>query len=210
MSPHSKGATIVAFLWFVAGCESRLMPTFGSDKTPKAEPPPPPVVLRASARPRLKVTKEIIPGASVACMRDCIDGTLSLEASCAAPSPIGGRLKLVDQSSLEWARMWLFTGLADAATKVQLRTSVDLRTGRTDGAVSIGLRRKVCARGVSFVHRQPIDGLPCRCHVDVGATLVMPDELRLAVGSGSSGLRELAEAARVELDADRLELCLIF
>jgi hypothetical protein len=43
------------------------------------------------------------------------------------------------------------------------------------------------------------------CSLDVGATLTLPEELRLATTAGA-GLRELAQAARVGVELDTLEV----
>ena len=79
-----------------------------------------------------------------------------------------------------------------------------------EGDIALGLRRKMSSRGLSLVHRQPIGKVPGggSCHVGAGVTLTVPNELRLALGSGGSGsLQELAETARMEIDAVRLEVC---
>ena len=187
----------------VVGCESRLLPPFtGATAVPSPpSPPPQPLTLKLSARPRLKLRKRL-GDVTVACARDVSGGPLSVEASCPAPSVVGGQLNLAG-STAEWRRMWLLPGLADAATKITLLTHVDLRTGHAHGEVSLGLRRKVTSSGLRLVHRQCIGG---PCHVDIGATLALPNELRITTSGGT--LCEFVDAARVEVDVDQAEICL--
>lgn len=57
-------------------------------------------------------------------------GRCSFEAKCAEPL-LGGTIALSGRS-LRWSRLWLLPGLADAATRVEVCSAVDLRTGKPD------------------------------------------------------------------------------
>ena len=70
----------------------------------------------------------------------------------------GGDLSLSDMSQLQWSKMWVFPGLSDAATRVEARCKLDLKTGQPDLRLKLGLRRRFAQPGMSFVHDIPIDG----------------------------------------------------
>ena len=64
---------------------------------------------------------------------------------------LGGQLSLRDLSTLEWRKTWLFPGIADAATRVEVRSTLDLQTARPDVRLKLGLRRSFASSGMSFV-----------------------------------------------------------
>jgi len=51
---------------------------------------------------------------------------------------LGGSITVTNLSRLEWTKMWLFPGLTDAATRVELRSTFDLSTGRGDAELRYG------------------------------------------------------------------------
>ena len=107
------------------------------------------------------------------------------------------------------AQAWFFPGLTDAATRVELATSVDLQTGRVDARLRLGLRRRFSSKGLSLVHALPLDGSHGRCKLDIGATLSMPEELELT----SDDLRERRNSLRdvkLGIDFDRLDLRIMY
>ena len=117
---------------------------------------------------------------------------------------LGGRVELEGTGQASWRKLWLFPGLSDAATRVEVRSSVNLRTGRAHGEVKLGLRglRPEAKNSLRLVHRER---LRHNLDLDAGATLTLPDELRLA--TSSSDMRQLFDDASVELDLDQLDLC---
>jgi hypothetical protein len=177
-----------------------------------------------SARPRVRVRKQLpeqairvrgreylFQGFVIGCTVESRGA--SLEARLRDPV-LGGQIELCSGSRIEWSKLWLFPGLSDAATRVEVRTGFDLRAGRAQGELKLGLRG-VRKRGLSLVRRVPFArGKPSgdeearvgsgpHCSVDVGATLTLPDELKLGT---EGGLRALSEAAHVEMDIDTLDL----
>ena len=117
-----------------------------------------------------------------------------------------GKLKLTNLRELEWSKLILFPGLFDAATKIELRSSIDLRSGKSMAEAKLGLCRRfrAASTGLGLVHGIPL-GSDSGLGVDVGACLAVPEELRIAT-TGGAGLRELADAAHFHVDIDRLEL----
>jgi hypothetical protein len=109
---------------------------------------------------------------------------------------------LTNLRTLEWRKLVLLPGILDAATKLEMRSTLDLRTWRPTVEAKLGLRRKFASSGLSLIHRVE---LARGCSLDVGATLTLPEELRLATTAGA-GLRELAQAARVGVELDTLEV----
>ena len=89
---------------------------------------------------------------------------------------LGGQLSLRDLSRLEWRKTWLFPGLADAATRVEVRSTLDLRTAQPDVRLKLGLRRSFASSGMSFVQDVPLDGSDGHCKVSVGATLTVREQ----------------------------------
>lgn len=89
---------------------------------------------------------------------------------------LGGQLSLRDLSRLEWRKTWLFPGLADAATRVEVRSTLDLRTAQPDVRLKLGLRRSFASSSMSFVQDVPLDGSDGHCKVSVGATLTVREQ----------------------------------
>jgi len=57
-----------------------------------------------------------------------------------------------------------------------------------------------------MVHSVPLDGEQAHCRLDVGATLTVPDELRLTL-EDVRNRRSALDAAHFGIDLDRLDLC---
>jgi hypothetical protein len=133
-----------------------------------------------------------------------VDGKTHIGAIVQEPL-LGGRMELEGTGKASWRKLWLFPGLSDAATRVEVRSSVDLRTGRAHGEVKLGLRglRHETKNRLRLVHRER---LRHNLDLDARVTLTLPDELRLA--TDSNGMRQLVNDARVELDLDELDLCI--
>jgi hypothetical protein len=195
--------------------QPRLLSAFSghSAKPPLPAFERPRIVRTFSVRPRLRITKRLSKSrGALTCTVD-LDGRAHLDVSVRDPL-LRGQLELDGLAqSVSYSKLWLFPGLSDAATRVELRTGVDLRTGRKHGELRLGLRgvRKVGPNTLSLVHRVPLLaeaqlGVPVRADLDVGATLKLPDELKLGTAAGSR-LRDLAAAAQAEVDLDRLDLC---
>lgn len=166
------------------------------------------VNVQGSASPRLRLRKRIpkVDGAHIGCSVG-LDGVAHFDAALREPW-LKGRVELT-RERVEWRKMWLFPGLVDAATRVELRSALDLRDGHTSSELRLGLRG-IRPRGLSLVHRVPIRNvrvgqLACDCSVDVGATLVVPEELKLGL-SGCTVDNSL-HSTKVDIDFDRLDLC---
>lgn len=126
---------------------------------------------------------------------------------------LGGQLSLRDLSTLEWRKTWLFPGIADAATRVEVRSTLDLQTAQPDVRLKLGLRRSFASSGMSFVQDVPLDGADGHCKVSVGATVTVPDELQLSAADVPAVVRRgraadvpLLNQAYVAVDLDRLDL----
>ena len=91
------------------------------------------------------------------------------------------------------------------SVRVELTSTIDQRTG-ADVQLKLRLRRTaVSGRGLSLVHRVavPTASKNCQPSLDAGATVTVPEQLRLSTRAGDSdSLRELS----VEADVDRLDL----
>ena len=188
---------------FGAFAVPRLLNPFSGHLPPSPPPafPCPRLVPLWRVRPRLRLTKRFQRG-SVTCTCD-IDGNPHLEMRVREPL-LGGHVELDSGSArLVWCKLWLFPGLTDAATRLELRSSLDMRSGRSDSEVRLRLRgvRRDGANGLRLVHRVPMSS---RVSLDAGASLTLPDELRLST-DGSSDLRALA-STQVELLVDQLDL----
>ena len=116
---------------------------------------------------------------------DLLDRTVAGEASW-EDAALGGELSLsasADERLLRYRKTWFFPGLTDAATRVEVTSSLDLHTMRGDAELKVGLRRKFARRGVGIVHS--LDLAP-GVRADVGATLHLPDEVSVvSVGRGA-------------------------
>jgi len=113
-----------------------------------------------------------------------------------------GKFKLTNLRKLEWSRLVLLPGILDAATRLELRSNMDLHTRQPTAEVKLGLRRKTASSGLGLVHSVALDWLPGGS-LDIGAMVTLPSELRLGTAEGA-GLRELARAMRVEVDIETL------
>ena len=188
---------------FGAFSTARLLNPF-SDHAPL--PPPPSlrlIILRCSLTPRLRLIKRLTRLRGALTCTCAADGKAHLSVIVQDPL-LGGRVELEGTGQASWRKLWLFPGLSDAATRVEVRSSVDLRTGRAHGEVKLGLRglRHETKNRLRLVHRER---LRHNLDLDAGATLTLPDELRLA--TSSSDMRQLFDDASVELDLDQLDLC---
>eukprot|EP00316_Scyphosphaera_apsteinii_P017476 CAMPEP_0119323720 /NCGR_PEP_ID=MMETSP1333-20130426/61404_1 /TAXON_ID=418940 /ORGANISM="Scyphosphaera apsteinii, Strain RCC1455" /LENGTH=178 /DNA_ID=CAMNT_0007331237 /DNA_START=83 /DNA_END=622 /DNA_ORIENTATION=+ len=106
-------------------------------------------------------------------------------------SIVGGELSLSNFAQLEWRKVWLFPGLSDAATRIELSSSFDLTSRCADAKLRVGLRRKFSKRGLSFVHTMPLDGKTGHCKLDLGASLTVPNELQLTDADVRDAARRL-------------------
>ena len=201
-SKDSRGPTLLAPLG--SGAQSHTLDPHNN------LPPPPPkgklrprLILSSSVRPKLKLLRRIprVDGGAIGCTLG-VDGSAVLHATARDPV-LGGQVEWNGNSHIEWKKLWLFPGLTDAATRVEVRCSTD-----AGAEIKLGLMSRARPRGLSLVHRLalPIPGLPpnVRCAVDMGATLLVPPEL--AIGT-QGGLRAFAAAAQLEADLDRLDVC---
>lgn len=112
---------------------------------------------------------------------------------------LGGELSLSDLSQLKWSKTWIFPGLADAATRVEVKSTLDLKTARPDVRFKLGLRRPFAPPGLSFVHDVPLDGKNGKAKLSVGATVTVPVELQLSAADvpavvGGRGKAEVGAA----------------
>jgi len=158
--------------------------------------------------PKLKLRKRLrARGQSftVGCDYNVPDRSASFEASW-RDSKIGGRLTLKNLDQLEWTKTWIMPGLTDAATRVEVQSQLDLRTGKTDAMLKLGLRRRMSKPGLSLVHEIAVDGTQGHLKLDVGATFLFPEELKLTAADVRSGSSASLQSARVEVDFDRLDL----
>ena len=168
---------------------------------------PPLPIFRAdvTAKPTLKIRKRLAAlgtkltlGGDV----DLLERTVAGEASW-EDAALGGELSLsasADERLLRYRKTWFFPGLTDAATRVEVTSSLDLHTMRGDAELKVGLRRKFARRGVGIVHT--LD-LAQGVRADVGATLHLPDEVSVSVGRDDAPARP---PLAVEVDFDRLDL----
>ncbi|EOD08261.1 hypothetical protein EMIHUDRAFT_208370 [Emiliania huxleyi CCMP1516] len=177
-----------------------------------AEPPSAPALsegpslrARVSARPRLKVLKRLQAKGNRLLLGGSCDsaGRCSFEAKCAEPL-LGGTIALSGRS-LRWSRLWLLPGLADAATRVEVCSAVDLRTGKPDAELR---------RGLSLVHAVPLSlplgGEQARLRETAleargtrAARANVPAEVTLSARDPRAALR----SARFSVDIDRADLC---
>jgi hypothetical protein len=184
---------------------SQLLDAFSGlpPSAPSRRLPIPRLILSSSVLPRLRLRRALpmVDGGAVRVTLG-LDGSAQMDITARDPI-IGGQLEINSGGRLGWRKLWLFPGLTDAATRVDVGVSTD------EGVVlKLGLMSRDRAKGLRLVHRVPVPSgfMPSNtsCSIDVGATLQVPAELKL--GSGS-GLRALGEAAQVEADLDCLDLC---
>jgi hypothetical protein len=141
---------------------------FGSVRPPKdGERAEPRVKLSCGVKPCIKLRKSI----------EALGTTLSFGADYHVREKeahfettwhdprLGGQLSLRDLSTLEWRKTWLFPGIADAATRVEVRSTLDLQTAQPDVRLKLGLRRSFASSGMSFVQDVPLDGADGHCKV---------------------------------------------
>ena len=200
----------------------RLLNPFSGHLPPS---PPPPLTFRSrieskiNVRPRLKLTKRSSDLKSVITCTMTPDGHVETLYAATREPLLNGLVSLdTAEEQLSWSKLWLFPGLTDAATRLELRSAIDLRTGKASSEVKLGLRgvRKVGPNSLRIKQRLPLAGVeaPGRLRniklqvgVDAGATLTLPHELRLGAGEGTPSLGEFARAAKLEVDVDTLDLC---
>uniref|UniRef100_A0A7S0JET2 Uncharacterized protein n=1 Tax=Calcidiscus leptoporus TaxID=127549 RepID=A0A7S0JET2_9EUKA len=168
-----------------------------------------PLSCRATVTPRVHVSKhtECLGCAlTVAAEYDLAERAVSYEASL-EERLAGGAISMRNQS-VTWTKAWFFPGLTDAMTRLELHTSFDVRTGRADGRLRLGLRRRFSPKGLSLVHSLPVDR-EGRCKLEVGATLTVPDDLELSSDDVLAGRNSLRDA-RFGIDVDHLVLRLMY
>jgi hypothetical protein len=143
----------------IASC-SRLVSTITSAK--RDPQPEPGIHFVSSVKPRLKLQKrlcafgsDISAGCSygalqchdpharasshkpLICSRryptvaDVIDGVPTFEAKV-KEALFGGTIGLTNLTRVEWSKTWLYPGLLDAATRVEIQTRLDVSTGSVD------------------------------------------------------------------------------
>ena len=189
-----------------------LAPACARRSEPEASPAPR-LVITSNLQPRLRLKKRLSDNAAIGCVV-AKDGNMEVQANY-RDSIFGGQFVLTNMDTLEWSKLWLFPGISDAATRLQIRSTLNLRTGRADGGVSLGLRRSSesgsWARAIRLVHRVPINAAP-GCAIDIGASIRLPEEISLSseawASGGMGGLRKEVENARVHVDLDTLDLCI--
>lgn len=170
----------------------------------------PGVSLSHDVRPRLLLRRRVPEvdglevGVNVSPTEERRADMVELEASYQEPF-LDGKVVLRSDRTLEWRKAYLLPGLLDAATRLTLRSSLDLKNGSPFAEVKLGLRRRQASRGVRLVHRLPLDGEFGRCGLDIGATLTLPDDLRLATEEGG-GPQQLLDEAQLGVAFDTLDL----
>lgn len=188
--------------------------------SPKARPDPTDarVELSANVKPRLLLRKRLQPALplevkdlTLICGVDMLEPKKlpALGASCTEPwlrGRIGLKASQGTDPVAEWTRTWIVPGLLDAATRFTTRVNLNLRTGRPDADLRLGLRRTPRGPGVALVHQMKLEGTPCS--VDLGATITVPEELRLAARGGLShrgGVR--GKKMLLGIDVDTFDVC---
>ena len=165
-----RTAVLLASLAACCGAVGRTH-LFGSVRPPKddGERAEPRVKLSCGVKPCIKLRKSI----------EALGTTLSFGADYHVREKeahfettwhdprLGGQLSLRDLSTLEWRKTWLFPGIADAATRVEVRSTLDLQTAQPDVRLKLGLRRSFASSGMSFVQDVPLDGADGHCKVAV-------------------------------------------
>ena len=169
-SAMMRTAVLLASLAACCGAVGRTH-LFGSVRPPKddGERAEPRVKLSCGVKPCIKLRKSI----------EALGTTLSFGADYHVREKeahfettwhdprLGGQLSLRDLSTLEWRKTWLFPGIADAATRVEVRSTLDLQTAQPDVRLKLGLRRSFASSGMSFVQDVPLDGADGHCKVAV-------------------------------------------
>ena len=161
---------------------------FGSVRSPKDD--------GERAEPRVKLTSNLRPCIKLRKSIEALGQTLSFGADYHVREKeahfettwhdprLGGQLSLRDLSTLEWRKTWLFPGIADAATRVEVRSTLDLQTAQPDVRLKLGLRRSFASSGMSFVQDVPLDGADGHCKVAV-ARVRARARVRPGLGLGS-------------------------
>ena len=149
----------------------------------------PQLKLKYSAAPHLKLRKKLsvlktrlVVGADY----DLADRVATFETTW-KDELLGGDLSLKNLTLITWRRTWLFPGLTDAATKVEVRSWLNLQTGRADAEVKLGLRRRFSKKGLSLVHSLPLDGPGGRMSLALGGTPAFSFWLALAAARKDPG-----------------------
>lgn len=175
--------------------------------------------LGASAQPRIKLRKQFNSHRNtftVGCDYDLV-ARAALLKTIWRDFPAGGSLSLTNLKALEWRNTLLLPGIADAAMRLDLSASADLRTRCIDVRLKLGLRRQFPWRGISFINTLPLDGSSGRCYLDTGATLSVPVEIDVNVRQlchATPCAKEMVDAKDepllLALDFDQLDLRLEF
>eukprot|EP00965_Chrysotila_dentata_P212795 6187259-Pleurochrysis_carterae.AAC.3 len=119
---------------------------------------------------------------------------------------VGGTLGLTNLTTLSWKKTWLLPGIMDFATKVEATSSVDLRTGRYDAKLRLGLRELFASKGLSLVQETQLTPY---ARLDWGFRLRLPNELEVdAEDVRSRTLSPSLRDARCGIDFDTLDLCI--
>jgi len=199
-----RASSLLALLapWAITPAQAALAPARASHA---GEPR---FTLSSSLRPVVKLRKRLRT-LCIGCDYHVVDRRASFETTW-RDTLVGGDLAF-NMTQLQWTKAWYLPGLADAATRVELRSVIDFRTGRGDAELRLGLRRSFSKRGLSLVHQVDVGGTG-HCKVDVGATLTVPDELQLSAQEllRPSPTRGRSGDARFGIDVDRLDLRLDF
>jgi len=164
--------------------------------------------LSCTAKPTLKLRKTVkARGTDIKLGADVREEDACANASCEEPW-LGGELSVQDVSVsgqaspyVEWRKDYELPGISDTATKVELRSTVDLKTGTPDVGVKISLWKKQKA-GLSFEKEIPIEGTEGHVKAAVGTCLYIPNE----VGLAATDLKKGAKMPFVAADIDKLDL----
>ena len=174
-----------------------------------------PIKVTSSISPVVKLRKKVQAMGttlSLSCAYHTVDRLATFETTW-RDSFIGGELSVTDNlQQVQWRKMWLLPGLSDAATKIEVVSAFDLRTLRADARVRLGLRRRFSKAGISLAHLVNLDGPDGRAKLEVGATLLVPDELDVSalelIEASKSGVTDRLLQGTWAVDIDRFNLCL--
>ena len=174
-----------------------------------SQPPfPPNGLLTVDVQPCLKLSRRIGNTATIVSTTSLVGGETTIACH---RKVFGGRLALLVRARrFEYSKLWLLPGIADASTRFEARSVLDLRARRAEHELKLTLQRQrstISASGCRILHKIG-DRRTSPFSVHLGATLHAPEELSLRLGGTGIGLRELfKQAALVKVEVDCLDLC---